>query len=44
LGGAIAGLVVGLAGYSALNIGAAVLAVGVVTTAVAVGRQTESAD
>lgn len=44
VGGAVAGLVVGGPGFSALNAGAAVLAVGVLTTALAVGRQTKSAD
>lgn len=42
--GAVAGLVVGSVGYSWLNVGAAVLAFGVVLVAVAAGRRASEAD
>ncbi len=42
VGGAAAGVIVGGPGYSALNAAAAVLAVGVLVTAAAVGRHTSS--
>ena len=42
VGGAAAGVIVGGPGFSALNAAAAVLAVGVLMTAVAVGRHTSS--
>ena len=42
--GAVAGAVVGSAGYSWLNVGAAVLAFAVVLVAVAAGRRASEAD